>query len=96
MDIHLYSIDDIPLYNDDLIVDGVKPQCILKTYEEFSKADAFLFGAPVYNHSISSPLKNIIDWISRDNSPYRNKPLGFLHSGKNPKNYIEPALKVAV
>lgn len=88
MDIQYYSIEDIPLYNDDLIVNGVKPQPILKAYEEFFKADAFLFGAPVYNHSVSSPLKNIIDWISRDDSPFRNKPLGFVHSGKNPHNYI--------
>jgi NAD(P)H-dependent FMN reductase len=96
MNIQYYPIDDIPLYNDDIIINGVKPAPIRKAYEEFAKADAFLFAAPCYNHSVSAPLKNVIDWISRDESPLRGKPLGYLHSGKNPKNYIEPALQVSV
>ncbi len=78
------------------MVNGVKPQVILDAYKDFATADAFLFGAPCYNHSLSSPLKNVIDWISRDKSPFRGKPLGYLHSGWNPHNYVEPALKLVV
>ncbi len=96
MSIQYYPIQDFPMYNDDLIVNNVKPTCILKAYLDFAQADAFLFGAPCYNHSVSSPLKNCIDWISRDESPLRGKPMGYFHSGKNPKNYIESALQVSV
>lgn len=38
----------------------------------------------------------MIDWISRDQSPLRGKPLGYFHSGKNPRNYVEPALLTTV
>jgi chromate reductase len=88
MKITYYPILDFPLYNDDLIINGIKPEPIQKAYEEFSKADGFLFGAPCYNHSVSSPLKNVIDWLSRNKSPLKNKPLGYFHSGNNPNNYI--------
>ena len=86
--ISLYSISDFPIYNDDLIIDNAKPNVIQKAYKDFALADGFIFGAPCYNHRVSSPLKNCIDWISRDISPLRGKPYGYLHSGKNPKNYI--------
>src|SRR5271165_2393581 len=41
-------------------------------------ADAFVVVTPEYNHSFPAPLKNAIDWHSRE---WRAKPVGFVSYG---------------
>jgi len=41
-------------------------------------ADAFVFVTPEYNHSFNAPLKNAIDYLSRE---WGHKPVGFVSYG---------------
>jgi NAD(P)H-dependent FMN reductase len=71
---------DLPLFNE-----PKHPR--LKQYEhEHTKewsarveaADAFIFVMPEYNHSYTAPLKNAIDYLSRE---WARKPVGFVSYG---------------
>jgi NAD(P)H-dependent FMN reductase len=42
------------------------PNDIKHAREQVYKADALLFGVPEYNFTVSSPLKNAYDWLSRE------------------------------
>jgi NAD(P)H-dependent FMN reductase len=42
------------------------------------RADAFVFVTPEYNHGLSAPLKNAIDYLHAE---WRHKPVGFVSYG---------------
>ena len=46
--------------------------------ERVAAADAFVFVMPEYNFTFTAPLKNAIDYLSKE---WANKPLGFLTYG---------------
>ncbi len=46
--------------------------------ETVEPADAFLFVMPEYNHSMTAPLKNAIDYLSQE---WGYKPVGFVSYG---------------
>lgn len=58
------SIDDIPLYNGDLDVDG-GPEAVQVLKRNIGEADGLLLATPEYNFGIPGVLKNAIDWASR-------------------------------
>lgn len=62
VDLFEVPIGDLPLYNEDL---GA-PRVIERFWEALRPADAVLFVTPEYNYSIPAPLKNAVDWASRD------------------------------
>lgn len=55
---------DMPLYDGDIEAAGL-PEGVLRLKELMHRHDAFLISSPEYNGSISSALKNAIDWASR-------------------------------
>lgn len=59
------DIHEFPVFNEDIEAKGI-PAPVQKARDILSKSDAVLFGVPEYNYSISSPLKNAYDWVSRD------------------------------
>lgn len=61
---------DLPVYNEDIEQEGM-PSSIIKMSKVLKSVDALIVSTPEYNESISSPLKNTIDWVSR------NKPMPF-------------------
>jgi chromate reductase len=74
----IISIEDIPLYNDDLDLPAAKQRPLV--VEHFRKmltdADGILISSPEYNYSIPGGLKNAIDWASRgEDSPLLRKPI---------------------
>lgn len=72
------SIADLPLYNLDLQEAGM-PGTVLELAEDIANADGLLIAAPEYNGTISSPLKNAIDWLSRIAPPvFVNKPIAIM------------------
>ena len=57
-------IDDIPLYNGDLDVDG-GPDSVRALKADIDAADGLIIATPEYNYGVPGVLKNIIDWVSR-------------------------------
>jgi len=53
-----------PVYDGDIEAKGI-PENVLKMSKHVGEADAIIISSPEYNASISSPLKNTIDWLSR-------------------------------
>jgi chromate reductase len=72
--IEVVRIDDLPVYNQDL--DGDMPAAALRLKQAVEAAEAVLFLTPEHNRSISTALKNAIDWASRPygKSSWRGKP----------------------
>ena len=64
MDIEIFTINDIPLFNEDVQAQGF-PASVQSFRERIAAADALLFATPEYNYSISGVLKNAIDRASR-------------------------------
>ncbi len=81
MDIMLFMLHDIPLYNEDVERNGV-PEPVIKFKNALAESDGLLIATPEYNYSIPGVLKNAIDWASRPpaNSPLNNMPLGIMGS----------------
>jgi chromate reductase len=76
--IQIADISDLPLYNDDIRVQGFPPP-VQRFRTQIKEADALLISTPEYNYSISSPLKNAIDWASRPpDQPLNGKPTALM------------------
>jgi|HubBroStandDraft_6_1064221.scaffolds.fasta_scaffold25630_3 chromate reductase len=57
-------VGEVPLFSEDLEADppiGVKHLCAA-----VRAADAILFATPEYNHSLPAVMKNVVDWLSRE------------------------------
>jgi chromate reductase len=79
MTLEPFDLEPIPLYNQDLVVDGAWPVPVARMREAIRAADALLFVSPEYNHSISGVLKNAIDWASRGpEAPLDGKPAAIM------------------
>ena len=69
----------MPLYDGDLEARDGMPENALKFRELMIEHDGFLIASPENNRSVSSLLKNVIDWASRKsgdlpgNAPYKGK-----------------------
>ena len=61
-ELEIITLDDIPLFNEDLVPDPPEPVRIFK--KKIHKADALLIGVTEYNYSVSGVLKNAIDWAA--------------------------------
>ena len=82
MEIEVFDLAPIPLYNADVEADGPPPG-VVDFKERITRSDALLIAVPEYNFSIPGVLKNAIDWASRpaDSSPLKDKPVALLGAG---------------
>ena len=73
------AIDDIPLYNGDLDVDGGPPG-VRSLKQRIGDADGLLLSTPEYNFGVPGVLKNAIDWVSRPGfkSVLAHKPVAII------------------
>lgn len=75
MTLHITSIADIPMYNQD-VFDAGMPDPVKRLRGEITAADGVLIASPEYNFSVPAPLKNVIDWASRaPNQVFQDKPV---------------------
>lgn len=58
------SIDDVPLFNQDLEAEG-DPPGVTRLREAVAAADGLLIATPEYNHGVPGVTKNAVDWLSR-------------------------------
>jgi len=79
VDIEVFELDDIPLYNGDVEARGF-PEPVQEFKSKISEADALLIVTPEYNYSIPGVLKNAIDWASRPptETPLDGKPVAIM------------------
>ena len=70
------TLEDIPLYNEDLDTDPPLAS-IAMMRDEVKSSDGVVIATPEYNHGIPGVLKNALDWASRPAfaSCFRNKPV---------------------
>lgn len=78
MEIDVLAIDQVPLYNEDMRLQGYPPP-VAKMRADLAAADAVLFVTPEYNYSVPGVLKNAIDWASRPpDQPFNGKPVAIM------------------
>ena len=77
--VEVADIGALPLFNEDLRAAG-DPAPVVTLKDAARRADALLLACPEYNFSVSAPLKNAIDWLSRPalESPIRHKPVAIM------------------
>lgn len=64
VDLTIHELADIPLFNEDLDVDG-GPAPVAAFRSAIKAADALVIATPEYNHGPSGVVKNALDWASR-------------------------------
>ena len=76
LDIEILDYKGIPIFDADDEAEFGIPEKVKIIGEKFKEADAIYISTPEYNFSISAPLKNVIDWISRlEGTPLKGKPV---------------------
>ena len=72
-DTHMIKIDDLPIYNMDH--EGDRPDVVNRFTREVAACDAVLMVTPEHNRSITTVLKNAIDWGSKpaENNVWKGK-----------------------
>ncbi len=82
--LRITGIADLPIYNFDVQEKGF-PAGATRLRDEILAADALLFASPEYNWSVSTPLKNVIDWMSRfQPQPFHGKPAAVFSATTGP------------
>lgn len=56
---------ELPLYNEDLDIEGALPESVVEFRAAVAAADALLVVTPEHNGTVPANLKNAIDWSSR-------------------------------
>ena len=78
MTLETAGLGTLPLYDDDVRMAGYPP-VVQHFRDRIKAADAILFVTPEYNYSVSSVLKNAIDWASRPpDQPFNWKPCAII------------------
>lgn len=65
VEFEIHGLEDVPLFRSDIDTDGRRPPGVTELRRRIAGADAVLYAAPEYNHSITGVLKNALDWASR-------------------------------
>ncbi len=61
----IFDLSPLPLYNDDLAKDDI-PAPVNDFRNNIKQSGGLLIASPEYNYSLTSVLKNAIDWASTD------------------------------
>lgn len=72
LDIELFTLEDIPMFNEDTELEP--RESISEFRDKVTSSDALLFITPEYNHSVPGVLKNALDWASRGERIMLDKP----------------------
>jgi chromate reductase, NAD(P)H dehydrogenase (quinone) len=83
IDIQVVTLEDIPLYNEDLDQNPEIPS-VAAFKKLIVESDGVLIATPEYNHGVPGVLKNALDWASRPvfESCFKNKPVSIISSSK--------------
>lgn len=73
LDIKIVTLNDIPLFNEDIEKDP--PESVKEFKKKVKEAEGVLIVTPEYNYSIPGVLKNALDWCSRVERVMLDKPV---------------------
>lgn len=83
VDIQVWDIKDIPLYNADLDKDPL-PEPVKQLKDAIQQSDAMLIVTPEYHYSVPGVLKNVLDWIGSDpDNVVEGKPTVIMGTSKS-------------
>ena len=72
-EVDVIDIRDVPMFNENY--KGRTPKVIADLDQRIGSADAVIIASPEYNHSITSALKSVIEWLSYEVHPLEDKPV---------------------
>ena len=72
-DIDVIDIRQVPMFNENY--KGKIPEVVADIDRRVSSADAVIIASPEYNHSVTSALKSVIEWLSYEVHQLENKPV---------------------
>jgi NAD(P)H-dependent FMN reductase len=72
-------IGALPLFNEE--IETAPGSAVGELREHLEGADGYVFATCEYNGSISAPLKNALDWGSREGNPFDGKPVSIIGAG---------------
>ncbi|HIW69875.1 MAG TPA: NAD(P)H-dependent oxidoreductase [Candidatus Limosilactobacillus merdipullorum] len=67
----VFSVRGLPLFNED---DSL-PDSLKDLSDQIDAADAVIIASPEYNHSVTSALKSVMEWLSTSVHPLHHKPV---------------------
>ncbi len=70
--IELLEVRNLPLFNESAKQDI---PVIMEYNKKIQDADGVIIATPEHNHSITSSLKSLIEWLSNDVHPFNGKPV---------------------
>ena len=84
---------DLPHYSEDLDHDDHLPEVARDLREAVADSDAVLLVTPEYNGSMSSAVKNAVDWVSRPRgaAAIAGKPAAVIAATGSPRSPSGPA-----
>ncbi len=85
LEIEIYDLKDIPIYNMDLEEQGLL-QSVIDFKQKIEQADGLLIVTPEHNYSVPGVLKNAIDWATRPSGQdsLTKKPAGIIGASTGP------------
>ena len=92
VDIHIASIDRLPLFNPDLESTDIFAVTELKSL--LSTASGLIIASPEYAHGISGPLKNALDWLV-SGVEFPDKPIMLINTSPR-ASHAQAALKAVL
>jgi chromate reductase len=84
VEVTIFDLADIPMYNQDLEEDLPAPVRALR--DAVAASDGLIVVSPEYNHGMSGVIKNAIDWVSRPGyaSVLVNKGVAIITTSESP------------
>lgn len=77
MTLEIFDLSPLPMFNPDY--EKPFPEAVADFRARLARADGLLIATPEYNSSLSSALKNAIDWASRSpHAPLNGKPVAIM------------------
>lgn len=72
-DVDVIDIRQVPMFNENY--KGKIPEVVADIDRRVSSADAVIIASPEYNHSVTSALKSVVEWLSYEVHPLEDKPV---------------------
>ncbi|MCI1985970.1 MAG: NAD(P)H-dependent oxidoreductase [Lactobacillus sp.] len=81
--ITVVDIQGIPMFNENH--PETDPEAVVELAAAIAEADGVIIGCPEYNHSVPSPLKSVIEWLSYRLHPFADKPVMIVGASTYPQ-----------